>query len=146
MRRRALARSRRGFGLVDFMVGTIVFAGVIATFASLTRAKMLTLHEADARRAALARAEAEIDALRAGKRLPAVQGRADTNGFRLHSQTEFESPELQAPELLVDSRALRLEGEGDTAGLVEVRVRVRWKGTGSSNTVHLSTLLPRRTP
>ena len=84
MRRLALGRRRRGFGLLDFMVGTMVFAGVITTFASLTRVKMLTLHEADARRAALARAEAEVDALRSGKELPAPKGQADTDGFRLN--------------------------------------------------------------
>ncbi|HBP18440.1 MAG TPA: hypothetical protein DEA08_11740 [Planctomycetes bacterium] len=146
MRRLALGRRRRGFGLLDFMVGTMVFAGVITTFASLTRVKMLTLHEADARRAALARAEAEVDALRSGKELPAPKGQADTDGFRLNARTELETPELQAPELLVDSRALRLEGGGETGGLVEVRVRVRWKGAGESNVVRLSTVLPRRTP
>lgn len=146
MKRRLALRRRRGFGLVDFMVGTLVFAGVLATLASLTRAKLLTLHEADARRAALARAEAELDALRAGKALPAATGQADTDGFRLRSRSELELSELEAPELLVDSRALRLDEGGETAGLIEVRVRVRWKGVDASNVVRLSTVLPRRTP
>lgn len=141
-----LARRRRGFGLVDFMVGTLIFAGVLATFASLTGAKLLTLREADARRAALARVEAELDALRAGQALPPAKGQADTDGFRLHSRSELQLSELEAPELLVDSRALRLDPAGETAGLVEVRVRVRWKGAGASNVVGLSTVRPRRSP
>ena len=146
MRRRAPAGRRRGFGLVDFLVGTLVFAGVLATFASLTGAKLLTLHEAEARRAALSHVEAELDALRAGKPLPAARGQADTDGFRLRSRSELEAAELDAAELLIDSRALRLDSGGETAGLLEVRVRVRWKGRSGSDVVRLSTVMPRRTP
>ncbi|MGE0712241.1 MAG: hypothetical protein AB7N76_32530 [Planctomycetota bacterium] len=137
----------RGFALADFVAGMFIFAGVLVTYAALTRAKFQTLEAAESRARALAAAEAEVDRVRREGLSQEPAGDADTDGFRRVRRDEAPKIEGLATALLqVDARALRLANAGARvhSGLLEVRVRVSWIDGAGSSRLDLSTVVPRR--
>lgn len=143
-------RRRRGFAIADFLAGTIIFSGVLITLASMTRAKLQVLAEADAQTRALARAEEALDDVRARGLPQAPTGAADTQGFRLVRKTPVKIQGLADSTVILEARTLVAKAKGSEAsadrGLMEVRVRLAWTGLSGEGELALSSVVPRGKP
>ena len=136
--------ARRGFALADFMAGTLIFAGVVGVFVSLTNSKFGMLQASELRTRALFAAEDQVDRIRALGLGGGPAGMADAEGFRRVRTFE---PVGSLYEGLgeVRVRALRMAEGQDSRQLYEARVTVSWRGQQGIDRLSLSTVatLPR---
>jgi hypothetical protein len=137
-------RRRRGFALADFFTGTVVFAGAMVAFATMTRSKMETIDQAATRHRALAVAEATMDEIRRAGSVKIPEIKADSDGFSEVRHTDSTIQGIGKASIQIDARSARVVG-GRSQGLLEVRVRVRWKDATGPSYLQLSTLA-RRAP
>lgn len=135
-------RRRRGFALADFMTGTLLLAGALGAFTSITRAKFDALAAGDQHVRAAAAAEEALDRVRTGGLPAAPEGPADPDGFRLVTTFAPAGAGLSGAEGRLEARLLRL-AEGDPHDLLEVRVVVSWRDAPARRArVSLSTVAP----
>jgi hypothetical protein len=136
-----VTRGRRGVALADFLAGSLILAGAVTGFSTMTRTKLVALSTADQHARALAAAEEAIDRVRTGGLPRAPQGDADPDGFRL--VLVFNVKDLPEGMGRVEVRSLRLDDDGPGHGLYEARAVVRWQdGPERRARVALSTVAP----
>ncbi len=134
------ARARRAFALADFLAGTLVLAGVVAGFTSLTRAKFDAISEGELHARGVSAVEARLDRIACDGLPAAPAGEADEQGFRLVEAFTPDDAGLAAGVGRVEARYLRTEG--DSHGLYEVRVAVDWRGAHGEGRFAASTIAP----
>jgi len=142
--RRACGR-RRGIALADFVAGTVILAGVVSAFTSMTRAKFDALAEAELHGRAAIAVQAGLDEVRARGLSAEPSGPADIDGFRRVEALAVRDEQLAEASAEVQARFLRM-ASGEAHGLYEVRVVVRWRGRHGEQRLSGSTVapLPRR--
>lgn len=141
MRRRGAGARRRGLALVDFFTGTVLLAGVMATFTALTRAKFEAIAEGELHARGVAALEEALDGVARDGLAGQPRGSADAAGFRLVSTFTPQDDALTRGEGRIEARYLRL-ASGEPHGLYEVRVRVTWRGPSGPGAVSACTVAP----
>ncbi len=139
--RRGAGLGRRGFALADFFTGTLLLAGVMATFTALTRAKFEAIAEGELHARGVAALEEALDDVARRGLAGQPGGTADEAGFRLVSTFAPEDAALTRGEGRIEARYLRVAG-GEAHGLYEVRVRVSWRGPTGRGSVSACTVAP----
>lgn len=140
-----LSRRRRGFALIDFITGMVIFSAVMVAFVDLTRSKFGLISATEMQTRGLGAAEEVLDRLRVeGLRTePADGAKRDAFGFRtLRTFVPAKEHGLPAGEGEVAVRSLRMK-TGDAHLLYEVRITVSWRDASGRSHLALSTVLPR---
>lgn len=135
-------RRARGIALIDFIAGTIILAGAVTAWVTLTRAQLESVAFADRRQQARnAAARALDDAKAEGAAVFAAElDKPGPDGFSLVRRfTVTNLPAVGSePAGRLEARPLRTE---NACGCFELRAVVRWKNQHGQDETELSTIV-----
>ena len=132
----------RGFALMDFIAGSVILAGAVTAWASLTNAQLESAAFADRRQQARNACARALDDARAEdlESLVSELGKPGPDGFAIAKR--FQVPGLPTTSSenpgRLEARPLKTETR---FGCYEVRATVRWKNPNGVDQVELSTIL-----
>ena len=134
-------RRDRGIALMDFVAGSLILAGAVAAWVSITRAQLDSNAFADRRLQARNACERALDDVRAeGPSALADLPKADASGFAVMKRFPVANLPSTLKEMAGRVEARPLKGE-NAFGAYEVRAVVRWKNLDTVEECELSTIL-----
>jgi len=145
---RRLAGRARGIALMDFIAGSIILAGAVTAWVTITRAQIDSVAFADRRQQARNACGRALDDARAEGLEPIIEelGKPGPDGFSLVRRfmvANLPSTSVE-PAGRLEARPLRTESPSSACGCYEVRALVRWKSPHGQDEVEVSTVLGSR--
>lgn len=125
--------TRRGFALADFLTGTMIFAGALVGFTTLTSSKFEMIHQASSEQVVKGQLESSLDLLRRDG-LPAKPdlSKTDRDGYQWVAERKLK---LRGLEAATETTSVRPLVHFDAAGrrlieteVYEVQVKLTWQG------------------
>jgi hypothetical protein len=139
----ARRRRERGIALADFITGTIILAGAVTAWVSITRAQFDATSFAGGREQARNAALEALEVARptVGAACTSLSGEADKEGFRVvqtFAVTNLPAPGPGKPSGVIEARPLVVDGR-PSPGVFEVRATVTWRAAHGVEHVEVST-------